>query len=68
MINIEDVNIEEEKEEVTNGSRLGIKWNPITIIRKYRCSVDPFRHLDFPMGFLCSGGRQTRLYLHSIPF
>ncbi|MGB0028190.1 MAG: hypothetical protein WBP64_15245, partial [Nitrososphaeraceae archaeon] len=48
---IEDVNIEEEKEEVTNGSRLGIKWNPITIIRKYRCSVDPFRHLDFPMDF-----------------
>jgi hypothetical protein len=28
-----------------------IKWNPITMIRKYRDIVDPFRYLEFSMDF-----------------
>ncbi len=46
--------VEGEKDEgetnnLTNDSI--IKWNPITMIRKYRHISDPFRYLHFPMDF-----------------
>jgi hypothetical protein len=40
-----------DKERGVKGNNIIIKWNPITIIKKYRCSVDPLRHLDFKMDF-----------------
>ncbi len=42
----------EKGEKVNNTSNnIVIKWNPITMIRKYRYMGDPFRHIDFPMDF-----------------
>ncbi len=44
---------EKEKGEIVNNTsnKNVIKWNPITMIRKYRHMGDPFRHFDFPMDF-----------------
>jgi hypothetical protein len=45
---IEDADDTQEGEQKSNSI---IKWNPITIIKKYRHSIDPFRHLALPMDF-----------------
>ena len=44
---------EKEKGETVNNTsnNIDINWNPITIIRKYRQTGDPFRHLVLPMDF-----------------
>ena len=44
---------EKEIGEIVNNTsnNIVIKWNPITVIRKYRLMGDPFRHSDFPMDF-----------------
>jgi hypothetical protein len=40
-----------DKERGVKGNNVIIRWNPITIIKKYRRSVDLLRHLDFKMDF-----------------
>src|SRR5690348_16538798 len=47
------VSKEKEKGEIVNNTsnNIVIKWNPITMIRKYRDMGDPFRYICFPMDF-----------------
>ena len=46
-------NQEKEKGETVNNTsnNLVVKWNPITMIRKYMQMCDPFRYMDFPIDF-----------------
>ena len=48
------VSKEKEKGEIVNNTsnNIVIKWNPITMIRKYRDMGDPFRYICFPMDFM----------------
>ena len=40
-----------EKGETPDNNHTVIKWNPITLIQRYRQKVDPFRHLPFHTDF-----------------
>ena len=48
FITTEDVKDNQEGEQKGNCI---IKWNPITIIKRYRQFVDPLRHLNFKINF-----------------
>jgi hypothetical protein len=44
-----------------------IKWNPVEKIKKYRRSVDPLRHLHFPMDFYAKVLAKSGISLETLP-